>query len=91
MESSLSSTTIVDITKCIQVGLLCVEENIMDHPTMSSVISFLANENVASLPTPKKPAVATGRRPIPTLQNALSPKEIVSLNDLTITTLGQGR
>ncbi|XVF32176.1 hypothetical protein REPUB_Repub17cG0059300 [Reevesia pubescens] len=44
--------------RCIHVGLLCVQESATDRPTMSDVISMLANETVP-LPAPKQIAFST--------------------------------
>nr|GMD99206.1 bulb-type lectin domain-containing protein [Ipomoea batatas] len=41
--------------RCINVGLLCVEELAVDRPSMSDVISMLTNENLAMAKL-KKPA-----------------------------------
>ncbi|KAI4317415.1 hypothetical protein L6164_025284 [Bauhinia variegata] len=41
--------------RCVQVGLLCVQERASDRPNMSEVVSMLSNET-ASLPSPKRPA-----------------------------------
>ncbi|KAM5586774.1 hypothetical protein ABKV19_005614, partial [Rosa sericea] len=49
------------LLRCIHVGLLCVEENGADRPTMLEVISMLTSESM-SLPTPTKPAFCTERR-----------------------------
>ncbi|XP_048318656.2 cysteine-rich receptor-like protein kinase 34, partial [Ziziphus jujuba] len=43
-----------EISKCIHIGLLCVQEGVTDRPTMSAVIGMLANET--SLPPPNTPA-----------------------------------
>lgn len=44
-----------EVLRCIHVGLLCVQEQATDRPTMSDVVSMLTNESLA-LPIPKKPA-----------------------------------
>ncbi|KAL0009897.1 hypothetical protein SO802_005005 [Lithocarpus litseifolius] len=44
-----------DISKCIHVGLLCVQELARDRPNVSIVISMLKSE-ILDLPTPKQPA-----------------------------------
>ncbi|KAI3874289.1 hypothetical protein MKW92_045185 [Papaver armeniacum] len=44
-----------EILKCIQVGLLCVQEFAKDRPSMSSILSMLTSEN-ATIPIPKQPA-----------------------------------
>ncbi|XP_010455742.1 PREDICTED: putative cysteine-rich receptor-like protein kinase 39 [Camelina sativa] len=44
-----------EIIKLIQIGLLCVQENATKRPTMSSVITWLGNENII-VPLPNAPA-----------------------------------
>ncbi|XP_062022001.1 G-type lectin S-receptor-like serine/threonine-protein kinase At1g11410 isoform X3 [Rosa rugosa] len=44
-----------EVMRCIQMGLLCVQERAMDRPNMSDVVSMLSNESIA-LPVPKEPA-----------------------------------
>ncbi|KAK9946050.1 hypothetical protein M0R45_011532 [Rubus argutus] len=44
-----------EVIRCIQMGLLCVQERAMDRPTMSDVVSLLSNQSFA-LPLPKEPA-----------------------------------
>ncbi|KAI4318301.1 hypothetical protein L6164_026088 [Bauhinia variegata] len=41
--------------RCVQVGLLCVQDRAADRPSMLEVVSMLSNET-ASLSTPKQPA-----------------------------------
>ncbi|KAF6171482.1 hypothetical protein GIB67_018006 [Kingdonia uniflora] len=45
---------LTEILRCVQVGLLCVQDFSDDRPTMSSVISMLTSET-ATFPTPKEP------------------------------------
>nr|GMC68632.1 G-type lectin S-receptor-like serine/threonine-protein kinase At1g67520 [Ipomoea batatas] len=42
-----------EATRCIQIGLLCVQETAADRPTMSDVVSMLGTESIV-LPTPKQ-------------------------------------
>ncbi|CAI8618089.1 unnamed protein product [Vicia faba] len=42
------------VLKCIQIGLLCVQENAMNRPSMLEVVFMLANET--PLFPPQKPA-----------------------------------
>ncbi|XP_065878906.1 G-type lectin S-receptor-like serine/threonine-protein kinase At1g11330 [Euphorbia lathyris] len=44
-----------EILRCINVGLLCVQEFAKDRPTVSTVISML-NSEIVDLPSPKQPA-----------------------------------
>lgn len=43
-----------EVLKCIQIGLLCVEEIATDRPTMLDVVFMLGNET--TLPSPSRPA-----------------------------------
>uniref|UniRef100_A0A7N2MA73 non-specific serine/threonine protein kinase n=1 Tax=Quercus lobata TaxID=97700 RepID=A0A7N2MA73_QUELO len=45
----------MEILRCIQVGLLCVQEFAKDRPTISVVVSMLKSE-IVDMPRPKKPA-----------------------------------
>ncbi|KAL5579096.1 hypothetical protein UlMin_011538 [Ulmus minor] len=44
-----------EITRCIHIGLLCVQENVANRPTMNSVVLML-NSYSLSLPMPSEPA-----------------------------------
>jgi hypothetical protein len=63
------------------VGLLCVQECADDRPTMSTVVSMLANEG-CSLPEPKKPVLSTKIPP--------ETKIFDSANELTVSVV-EGR
>ncbi|XP_027348180.1 G-type lectin S-receptor-like serine/threonine-protein kinase At1g11410 [Abrus precatorius] len=43
-----------EVQRCIQIGLLCVQDYAVDRPFMSTVIFMLGNDS--TLPTPKQPA-----------------------------------
>uniref|UniRef100_A0A2N9G5P1 Bulb-type lectin domain-containing protein n=1 Tax=Fagus sylvatica TaxID=28930 RepID=A0A2N9G5P1_FAGSY len=56
MDETLRETCIADqFVKCINIGLLCVQDDPSDRPTMSNVIKMLDSE-ITNLPTPKQPA-----------------------------------
>lgn len=65
--------------KCINIGLLCVQENPSDRPTMSTVVNMIPSE-ANQLPKPKKPAFIIDKGAEP-LQFDL---EQGSLNDASI-------
>ncbi|XP_019180012.1 PREDICTED: G-type lectin S-receptor-like serine/threonine-protein kinase RKS1 [Ipomoea nil] len=54
-ESVVQSCNEDEVLKCINVGLLCVEEDPNKRPNMSNVLLMLSNENTA-LPKPNQPA-----------------------------------
>ncbi|KAM1319990.1 hypothetical protein FF1_004918 [Malus domestica] len=49
-----------EVSRCIQIGLLCVQESASDRPTMSEVIFMLSNAEAA--PSPKQRAFLLKRR-----------------------------
>nr|GEZ13521.1 G-type lectin S-receptor-like serine/threonine-protein kinase At4g27290 [Tanacetum cinerariifolium] len=59
MSPSLHDSCIVpEVLRAIHVGLLCVQHNAQDRPTMLSVVLMLVSEG--ALPQPKQPAFFTG-------------------------------
>ncbi|TYH29729.1 hypothetical protein ES288_A01G035500v1 [Gossypium darwinii] len=67
-----------EIRRCIHVGLLCIQENAKDRPTMSTVVSIL-NSEISNLDIPKQPAFTQ----TPLITHDVQNK--VSLNDVTLT------
>ncbi|CAA7054648.1 unnamed protein product [Microthlaspi erraticum] len=51
-----------DVLRCIQIGLLCVQELAEDRPPMSAVVLMLGSET-AAIPQPKPPGYCVGRSP----------------------------
>ncbi|KAK2997474.1 hypothetical protein RJ639_026252, partial [Escallonia herrerae] len=49
-----------EVLKCIHIGLLCVQEDPAERPTMSNVVALLGSESMA-LPQPSRPAFSVGR------------------------------
>ncbi|KAL0012776.1 hypothetical protein SO802_007884 [Lithocarpus litseifolius] len=78
----------MEILRCIQVGLLCVQEYAKDRPTVSVVVSMLKSE-IADMPHPKKPAF-TERLIALDIESSERRKSIFSVNNVTVTTI-QGR
>ena len=44
-----------EVIRCIHIGLLCVQEDPADRPTMATIILML-DSNTVTLPAPKQPA-----------------------------------
>ncbi|XP_052180869.1 cysteine-rich receptor-like protein kinase 10 isoform X4 [Diospyros lotus] len=53
LKSSLSSTC--EMIRCIHIGLLCVQENVADRPTIALIVLMLSSSS-PPLATPSKPA-----------------------------------
>jgi hypothetical protein len=43
-----------EVDKCIHIGLLCVQENPAERPTMASIVVMLSSYSV-TLPSPQRP------------------------------------
>ena len=91
VDSSLEegSSCEYEIMRCLQIGLLCVQEDPTNRPTMSNVVFMLENE--VSIPSPKKPAFILKRKsnhgdPSTSTEgaNSSTTEGANSLNDLTI-------
>jgi len=70
-----------EVERCIQIGLLCVQEDARDRPTMSEVVVMLASDTVA-IPKPKHPAFSVGRMATEEVSTSRSSKNL-SINDFT--------
>ncbi|XP_061364777.1 G-type lectin S-receptor-like serine/threonine-protein kinase B120 isoform X2 [Gastrolobium bilobum] len=71
-----------EVLKCLHIGLLCVQEDAADRPTMSSVVHMLASDTV-SLPKPTRPAFSVGRTAIEQGSSSNASKHY-SVDDVTI-------
>nr|AGN12871.1 putative receptor kinase 3 [Leavenworthia alabamica] len=76
------------ILRCIQIGLLCVQERAEDRPMMSSVVMMLGNETT-KIPQPKPPGYCVGRSPHDTDSSSSKPRydEPWTVNQITISVL----
>ncbi|KAK9209441.1 hypothetical protein WN944_001807 [Citrus x changshan-huyou] len=81
------SYSLSEVLRCIQVGLLCVQQRPEDRPNMSSVVLMLSGER--SLPQPKQPGFFTERNP-PESGSSSSKRSLLSTNEITISLI-EGR
>jgi len=72
------------ILKCIQVGLLCVQQHPEERPTMSSVVLMLDGESLL-LPKPRRPGLYSERCFLETDSSSRGMLNSGS-NDTTVTT-----
>ncbi|KAE9462617.1 hypothetical protein C3L33_05469, partial [Rhododendron williamsianum] len=71
------------LVRCMQIALLCVQENPADRPSMLELSSMLKNE-IAAVNIPKRPAFST-RRDEDEVQESTSKQEIWSVGDVSFT------
>ncbi|XP_044968393.1 G-type lectin S-receptor-like serine/threonine-protein kinase B120 isoform X2 [Hordeum vulgare subsp. vulgare] len=89
VDSSITETCpLHEVLRCIQLGLLCVQDDPSARPLMSSVVFMLENET-APLPTPKEPVYFRQRKYEVEDQRHDYDQEI-SLNGMTMT-MQEGR
>ncbi|XP_014521902.1 cysteine-rich receptor-like protein kinase 28 [Vigna radiata var. radiata] len=55
VDPSLNNNSRHEIPRCIHIGLLCVQENLVDRPTRDTIVLMLNNHSL-SLPIPAEPA-----------------------------------
>ncbi|OIW10497.1 hypothetical protein TanjilG_00435 [Lupinus angustifolius] len=75
-----------EVLRCIQVGLLCVQEHAEDRPTMSSVVLMLSSET-AVMAQPKNPGFCLGRNLAETDSSSSKQDESFTVNHVTVTML----
>ncbi|KAG6778606.1 hypothetical protein POTOM_014944 [Populus tomentosa] len=94
MDASLGdSYSRIEITRCLHIALLCVQEDPIDRPTLSTIVLMLTSFSV-TLPLPRKPAYCVQSRtgsslPIRGLESdrSTSTSKSLSVNDMSITEL----
>ncbi|GJX87997.1 G-type lectin S-receptor-like serine/threonine-protein kinase [Tanacetum coccineum] len=76
-----------EVVKCIHVGLLCVQKQPEDRPSMSEVVNMLQSENLVSVVRqPDEPGFFTGRSLIG-LGFSTVDRDVDSINEVTMTSL----
>ncbi|KAK2644353.1 hypothetical protein Ddye_019548 [Dipteronia dyeriana] len=81
-----------EMMRCIHIGLLCVQENVANQPTMASVVLMLNSYSI-SLPLPTKPAffmhtTTEMDNPESTMSNQSKSRSVeYSINEVSITEL----
>ncbi|KAL2326270.1 hypothetical protein Fmac_025328 [Flemingia macrophylla] len=72
-----------EVVKCIHIGLLCVQEDAADRPTMSTVVVMLASDKI-DLPKPNQPAFSVGRITLGDASTSKSSKNLSINNNIFI-------
>lgn len=89
MDETLRETcNISEFLRCVNVGLLCVQEEPTDRPTMAAAVLMLSSET-ATLPLPKQPAF-TQKRGISTTASSSSKPEASGTSEI-LPSIGEGR
>ncbi|KAJ0743855.1 putative protein kinase RLK-Pelle-DLSV family [Helianthus annuus] len=83
-QTLMKSCNSSEVLKCICVGLMCVQGNPDDRPTMTNVVMMLGSD-MATLPTPKEPVVIPSRDHATSSSSSLSKPDTQTTNMLTNT------
>lgn len=79
-----------EVIQCIHIGLLCVQEDVNERPTMASVVLMLNSYSI-TMAAPQQPAFFLGSRsamlPIKGLESDQSTSKSIplSINEVSIT------
>ncbi|KAG6394013.1 hypothetical protein SASPL_144589 [Salvia splendens] len=83
-ESIANRETEEEIIRCIQIGLLCVQENPKDRPSVEIVLSMLSGD-IVELPVPNQPAFSENGST--TGPSGSTHQNVFSSNELTLSVL----
>ncbi|XP_058094181.1 cysteine-rich receptor-like protein kinase 10 isoform X2 [Magnolia sinica] len=75
-----------EMLRWIHIGLLCVQEDAIDRPTISSVVLMLRSESMA-LPQPTQPGFFVSRMVVEPGKFSASTTRTPSMNEITISTI----
>ncbi|KAE8689713.1 putative cysteine-rich receptor-like protein kinase 35 [Hibiscus syriacus] len=90
MDPSLRDSYVSDeVIRCIQIGLLCVQQNPKSRPTMAKIVPMLSSSAI-TLPAPQQPALCFGTKTRGSTSSAemgldQSTKRFQCSNDVSIT------
>ncbi|GMN49724.1 hypothetical protein TIFTF001_018887 [Ficus carica] len=79
-----NESVVDEALRCLQIGLLSVQEHATDRPTMSTVVLMLGNDS--ALPSPKQPAFIVTNYHSGTKESSFS-EGVHSINVVTCTML----
>lgn len=81
--SVMESCSLEEVSRCVHIGLLCVQDSPGCRPLMSEVASMLENKTT-QLPLPMQPVCFAHRDAEP---GRASDDGILSVNDMSLTSL----
>ncbi|KAL1201611.1 Cysteine-rich receptor-like protein kinase 10 [Cardamine amara subsp. amara] len=73
-----------EVIRCVHIGLLCVQEDAAERPTMSNIVLMLTS-NTVTLPVPRQPGLffqsRVGKDPLDTDQSSTTSKSLIGSVD----------
>ncbi|KAL0535154.1 hypothetical protein IC582_029477 [Cucumis melo] len=86
VDPCLKSGSKIEMARCIHVGLLCVQENPLERPTMTTVLLML-NSGSTTLPRPSEPAFFINSNYSKMSEQFVDHSSTQDVNELSITEL----
>ncbi|CAH9130889.1 unnamed protein product [Cuscuta epithymum] len=74
------------VLRCIQIGLLCVQDLAVHRPNMSSIVLFLETDDV-TLPAPRPPTYTASMRRLDGVDSWNQDDDLLSSNSLTLSVI----
>jgi hypothetical protein len=75
----------IEVIRCIQIGLLCVQNDSEARPTMVTVASYLSSNSI-ELPIPQEPAFLLHGRTYSSSTQSANSSALLSINEMTTST-----
>lgn len=83
-----SDFSLEEVFRCMNIGLLCVQENPEARPTMLSVVLMLSNQKDSSFQEPEEPGFVA-RKDMSYPHSSSSPLDSASVNEISFTNEGR--
>ncbi|KAK3431885.1 hypothetical protein EUGRSUZ_E03002, partial [Eucalyptus grandis] len=83
IDPMLNGSSRNEMSRCIQIALLCVQENITRRPTMASVVLMLESQST-NIPTPTRPAYLTDASGREILTSSINGSARTSINEASM-------
>lgn len=83
IDPMLNGSSRNEMSRCIQMALLCVQENITRRPTMASVVLMLESQST-NIPTPTRPAYLTDASGREILTSSINGSARTSINEASM-------
>ncbi|KAG4977418.1 hypothetical protein JHK86_036892 [Glycine max] len=75
-----------EVVKSLHIGLLCVQQDAIVRPTISTVVLMLGSDTI-SLPKPNHPAFSVGTMNSNNEEFSFRSSKNISINNVTISTI----
>ncbi|XP_065877830.1 G-type lectin S-receptor-like serine/threonine-protein kinase At1g61370 [Euphorbia lathyris] len=86
IDEALADSSASEVSRCVNIGLLCVQDHASERPTMASIVSMLSGEKT-NLPEPKQPTFTFHNVPTSSSNAQSQSRSTCSVNNMTETVI----